>query len=526
MKDPVSLLVIDDDPAIVRLLDELLKTSDDGPFLIHSASTLKEGLRLLADGVQAALVLLDLSLPDCSGVETIDRVRPEYPDVPIVVFSGLGDEQTIFEAMQRGAQDYIVKDRLDPKLLGMELRCAIDRFRLQCDQRRENLRVRREERLHSLSVMAGGIAHDFNNLLMAMIGNAELALEESGLTAVTREHLATIRDTGFRAAELCRQMLLYSGRGSPLLDCIDLSWLVGDMSQLIEVSISKKLKVVLDLTPSLPLVLADASQMREVILSLVTNAAEAIGDGEGTIRIVTSVRDYGVVSMAEAFSAQALPAGRYVTLEVVDTGCGMDAAEWEMVLDPFYSTKFPGRGMGLAAVTGIVRGHKGAVQITSKKGRGSTFAVLLPPLPAGIVPSKLAGGSPSEAVADLILVIDDETALRLIASRMVERMGLRALVATNGREGVELFRAKAPEIGAVLLDMAMPEMDGFETMAALRQIDPEVRVILCSGYPREEIIDRFKDRLPTAFIQKPYEMATLKQLLSGVLGRPMGAASA
>ena len=388
------------------------------------------------------------------------------------------------------------------------------------EERRERLevQVQQAQKMESLGVLAGGIAHDFNNLLTGILGNADLALLELSPLSPARESLRQIELAARRAAELTRQMLAYSGRGPFIIRALDLSELVQEMSHLLEVSITKKCVLKYHFAESLPAVEADASQLRQVVMNLIINASEAIGEKSGVIAATTGAmmcdRDY----LAGSFVDEQLPPGMYVYLEVVDTGCGMDAETREKVFDPFFTTKFTGRGLGLAAVLGIVRGHHGAIKVYSEPGRGTSFKVLFPAVSEA---AESTPGAPEDADAwrgsGTVLVVDDEETVRTLASRMLERMGFSVLLAEDGRHGVDMYDAHRDEIVAVLLDMTMPHMDGEETFRELRRKNKNVCVVLSSGYNESEATTGFKGKGLSGFIQKPYRSEDLTAVMRSAL---------
>jgi CheY-like chemotaxis protein len=366
--------------------------------------------------------------------------------------------------------------------------------------------------------LAGGIAHDFNNLLMAVLGNAELALQDISEVSPARPMLEEIRRTARRAADLCKQMLAYSGKGRFVVKPIDLSELVREMGHMLEVSISKKATMRYTLSPSLPAVDADATQMRQVIMNLLINASEALGEQNGVISIVTGSVDCDREYLQGMHLDENLPTGLYAYLEVSDTGCGMDAATVRRIFDPFFTTKFMGRGLGMAAVLGIVRGHKGAIKVYSEVGKGTTFKILLPAL--DVLPE------PEESIihetdrwrgSGLVLLVDDEETIRLLGQRMLERMGFSVVLASDGVEALEVYRARAHEITCVVLDLTMPNLDGEETFRELRRIDPKARVVMSSGYNQQDVVTRFVGRGLAGFVQKPYTIPELTAVMKLVL---------
>ena len=393
-----------------------------------------------------------------------------------------------------------------------------ERKRAREERARLEAQVREIQKFESLGVLAGGIAHDFNNLLMAILGNADLALARLPSASTARHNVAEITRASQRAADLCRQMLAYSGKGRYVVERCDLSQIVREMAQILEVSISKKASLRYALADKIPAVNADATQMRQVIMNLVTNASEALGDRSGTITVSIGVMECDLPCLLENRLDDKLPEGRYVTLEVSDTGHGMDSDTLSKIFDPFFTTKFQGRGLGLAAALGIVRGHKGAIQVSSEPGKGTAVRVLLPAL--DYLPSEMVQDQEEKVApphAGCILVIDDDPAVRDVSSEMLALLGFRVLTATDGDEGLGVFRVHQNEIDCIILDLTMPRMDGEETFQELQRVRSDVRVILSSGYSEQEINQRFVGRGLAGFIQKPYTVARLLETLSRVL---------
>ncbi|NLI48105.1 MAG: PAS domain S-box protein [Acidobacteria bacterium] len=422
-----------------------------------------------------------------------------------------------------------VRPREDSALAGSLLRifsnrAAAELERLRGEEASLNLerQLQHAQKLESLGVLAGGIAHDFNNLLMAILGNADLALLETSTAHPARPYVEDIIKASLRAAGLCQQMLAYSGRGHFRIETLDLNEMVREMTDILEVSITKKAVLRYDLSPELPKVRGDATQLRQVVMNLITNASDALGDGSGVISLVTGTRHFRGGERFGVLQGEKLTPGRYVCLDVADTGCGMDAATQARLFDPFFSTKFTGRGLGMAAVLGIIRGHHGGIRVRSEPGRGTAVTVLLPPVEND---EPAAGSAEVEPPAraepwrwrGMVLLVDDEEAVRALAERMLRRLGFEVVTAADGASAVEQFRARRREITAVVLDLTMPAMDGGETLQALRAADPGVRVLLASGYDEGDVSRRFGDGGPDAFIQKPYRLATLRAKLRHIL---------
>jgi PAS domain S-box-containing protein len=370
------------------------------------------------------------------------------------------------------------------------------------EQRALEEQLRQTQRLESLGVLAGGLAHDFNNLLTGIMGNASLAMDDADSPSV-RARLSDILQTGDRAALLIRQMLAYAGKGRFVVELLDLSREVEEVVGLLHVSIPKTMELDLRLAPDLPAIEADRSQIQQLVMNLALNAVEAIGARPGRVGITTAARE----TDAEV----------QVVLEVTDTGCGMDEATKARIFDPFFTTKFTGRGLGLAAVTGIIRAQRGTLTVETAPGAGSTFTAVLPAMDA-----RRAAVDPEHAETrgyGHLLVVDDEELTRNMARFALERCGYTVQLATDGRAAVEAFAADPGAFSAVLLDLAMPSMNGEETLERMQEIHPGVRVVLSSAYPEGEALRKFSDRRLAGFLQKPYTATTLARKIKQALRR-------
>jgi PAS domain S-box-containing protein len=392
------------------------------------------------------------------------------------------------------------------------------------ERKRAEEALLRAQKMESLGILAGGVAHDFNNLLVALLGQTSLAAAKLPPDHPAQRHLEKAAVAAKRAADLTRQMLAYSGHGAFQMTLLDLNTLVHDNVAFLESSIAKTIDLRADLAEVLPFINADAGQMQQIIMNLVLNAAEAIGDRPGSIRLATSVID---ITAADApsgagrwtsYTGQSVAAGRYVLFRVQDTGSGMTPEILGRIFDPFFTTKFTGRGLGLAAVLGIVRGHRGGLWVESEPGRGTTFTVILPAIEEAAAAT--AGAAPQKVpVQQLVLVIDDEEPVREAITDMLDLDNITALCAATGAEGVALYRERHAAIGLVLLDLSMPELGGREVFEALRQIDPEVQVVLTSGYTKVEATRGFESDDLAGFLQKPYDMAALLDTVRQHLAR-------
>ena len=390
---------------------------------------------------------------------------------------------------------------------------AIERVRSKEERELLESQMQHSQKLESLGVLAGGIAHDFNNLLTGIMGNADLALLDVPADSPARECLGEIRATAQRAADLSRQMLAYSGKGSFVIEPIDLNDIVREMASLLEVSISKRALLEYDLAGDLPVVVADATQIRQVIMNLIMNASDAIGDADGTIRVASRMVHCERSYLSECYLVENVEPGEFVGLTVSDSGCGMSDETLQRIFDPFFTTKFTGRGLGLASTLGIVRGHGGAVRVESEPGIGSSFEVLLPAADTALevkpkpVPQELSEGTLDRE--QTVLVVDDEDTVREVAARMLSQAGLKVKTAADGEEALRLFRESPDEFGCVLLDLTMPRMSGEETLRELRSLRDDVRVVLSSGYTEQEVIGKFDAQSIAGFVQKPYLISSL-----------------
>jgi signal transduction histidine kinase/FixJ family two-component response regulator len=384
--------------------------------------------------------------------------------------------------------------------------------------------IQQNQRLESIGVLAGGIAHDFNNLLTGVMGNASF-LQDISTPGSREAHVtADLIEASQAMAKLTAQMLAYSGRSRFIVEPLDLSTEVRRITHLVQASIPKNVRLGFDLGESMPSIEADASQLQQVVMNLVINGAEALGAEQGTVEVRTLARRAEQAELASSVLQPPVPAGEYVMLEVRDTGAGMDEETKMRIFDPFFTTKFTGRGLGLSAVLGIVRAHRGALIVESRAGFGTTFRIFFPcsarvPAPRETFASHRGSG--------VVLVVDDEDLVRRIAQSALDAAGYEVLTATNGREALDVCDARSGRIDAVLLDMTMPIMGGEEAMAQLVSRWPDVAVIATSGYDREEAERRFAPR-PAGFLQKPYTAAQLSSKIAEVLrssGKPSAAES-
>jgi signal transduction histidine kinase/ActR/RegA family two-component response regulator len=431
------------------------------------------------------------------------------------------------EALAR--EQELENTRTDLQARTTELQAAVgaletemaERQRIEAEQREMAIKVLEVQKLESLGVLAGGIAHDFNNLLVGMMGNAGLALLELPPGTEGRERIAQIEIAARRASDLARQMLAYSGKGRFVVTPLDVSELVREMTQLVRAAIDSSIEIRYALAADPIVIEGDATQLRQVVMNLVVNASDAIGDAPGTITLATSRVQADRAYLSGTFVDEGLAEGEYAVIDISDTGAGMDAATQARIFDPFFSTKASGRGLGLAAVLGIVRSHHGALKVYSEPGRGSTFKLLLPLTSAEVEPDPWANRAATPWRGEgTVLVVDDEPMVRDVAEAILARLGLTVVQATDGDEAVRMFAAEPDRFAAVLLDLTMPRLSGAETFRQIRGLRPDARVILMSGYNEQEASGSFAGKGLAGFLEKPFSTQALGDAVQRVLGTP------
>jgi PAS domain S-box-containing protein len=378
--------------------------------------------------------------------------------------------------------------------------------------------MQQTRRLESLGVLAGGIAHDFNNLLTPILGEACLALQDLPADSPLRAGLERIRAAAQRAAALTAELLDSVGIGSLHLEAVDLSALVGGILQLLEGAVAGRARLVLELDAGLPSVEGDPARLAQVVRNLVENAAEASPEG-AALWVRTAAAELDRTALSRAFLGEKLPEGAYLRLEVEDEGAGMEAETRARLFDPFYSTKFTGRGLGLAAVLGIVRAHRGAIEVETAPGRGTRVAVWLPAAGGPTASRSRREASAAEPGAGgTVLVVDDDDAVRELAAETLRRAGFSALCAADGEDAVARLRGCAGGVRAAILDWTLPGTSGGELCDALRRVRPGLPIVLVSGHAPEVASRALGGRAAEAFLQKPFLPAQLVQRVREALG--------
>jgi len=382
--------------------------------------------------------------------------------------------------------------------------------------------LRQAAKMEALGVLAGGVAHDFNNVLATILGNAELALEILPPDHEIKNMLVEIVEASQRAGNFCQQMLAYSGNSKVSTSQLELGALLPELSSLVQAALSKKAKLVYALHDRPIFLEGDENQLLQVFMNLVINAADALGNDEGRIEVGTEIAHYDVDTLHHIAPQDDLPAGEYVRLTVSDTGCGIDASKMDRIFDPFFTTKTAGRGLGLAAVKGIVVAHRGVIQIESEPGEGTTFTVLLPTIASPECESPVSEIHPANTLRKRVLVVDDDHNLRAIICRWLKHSGFDVLEAADGQQAINTFCQDPESIDCVLLDLSMPKLSGDEVHREMKTVREGVPIILMSGYAERDILDRFEGTELAGILQKPVPASDIVAAVRGAVTQDSG----
>ena len=528
------ILIVEDDRGLAELIKEKVVESGYETVGVYSAKDAQEWL----SENKPYMMLLDYSLPDMYAREFLTLLqKKEQPLAAFIVSTGQGDERIAVEMMKLGARDYIIKDnlfleRLPEVIKRVARELENENKRKQAEAEKEELEAqnRQLQKSESLGRMAGAIAHHFNNQLGVVIGNLEMALMEVKKGMQPKAHINAAMKASCKAADMSGLMLTYLGQSIDKRVRQDLSETCRNDLPLLQAFIPGSVLLDTDLPSPGPTVKANTNQMRQVLTNLVTNAREALGEGGGAISL--NVRQ---MSPVEIDSKNRFPVdwqsqdNAYACLEVTDTGCGIEDENIEKVFDPFFSTKFTGRGMGLAVVLGIVKAHKGVITVESEQELGSIFRVFLPVSCEEVPqPTQKAGEFAEAAIsasspikfkdAGTVLLVEDEELVRELAATMLESLGYSVLIAKDGIEALEVFVQRKAEIIFVLCDLTMPRMSGWATLTALRKLCPGIPVILASGYDKVHVMEGYHPELPQAFLAKPYNLKALTDAIAIAVG--------
>lgn len=503
----MNIYLIDDDPDVALIVREMLSDIRGTQFTLDVYESFAEGWRAI-EGEIPDILLLDLGLPDDAGVEKVKRLRDEFGSLPIIVLTSSAEEELASISLQYGAQDYLVKGKVDSRGLWRAIEFAVQRQSLREELQKSERRIQETQRLESLGILAGGIAHDFNNILTAILGNANLARQETKGNPDIQDYLSSIENSAMRAADVCRQMLDYSGKGRFEVQSLDLTRVVEETGRLLAISIHKKVELHYHLQSHLPFISGDPLQIRQAILNLTSNASESIA-GEGFIRISTGLIDSREIDFNKVYTPLALKVGRYVYLEVADNGAGIESKNFTRVFEPFFSSKFAGRGLGLPVVLGISRGHHGGVTIQSSVGNGTSIRLYFPLCASVSDEEKIPVREIKKTdFSGRALVVDDEETIRKVAAKILESIGFMVVQAADGYEALELLKEDS-NYAFVLLDMTMPRVDGIEVLHEIRKHYPTMKVLFTSGFSERDLNRRFHQVSPDGFIPKPFRVELL-----------------
>lgn len=445
------------------------------------------------------------------------------------------DDRAIAQILQRGSCEPFEKEFFTsegnrvPVLMGGTLLPANRRnpgewtcvaFVLDLTERKRlEERLLQGHKLESVGLLAGSIAHDFNNLLATIMGNASLSLDALSPGHPAYKTLEEVLRAARMGSDLTRQLLAFAGMTPLRMAPLNISDAVMEITSLVHATISKKIDLQLDIAPNVPAILADPGQIQQVLMNLIINGADAIGESTGTVLVTTGERDLDEEQVRQHYPDAGLEAGHYVYVEVNDSGCGMTEETRAHIFDPFFTTKRTGRGLGLAAALGIVRGHRGAMKVYSSPGKGSTFRLVFPAVGARAEPPHPPEQRGAPWGSGTVLVVDDEDGVRRMVKATLQRYGYEVLLAANGFEAVEIVRAMPDRIDLVLLDMMMPVMSGPEALSRVREIRPGLPILASSGYTERIAVERLENVAVAGFIQKPYTATQLAEHVKRALAR-------
>lgn len=529
----IRILFIEGNDQDALRVQEYYNSDPEGRFICVRVPTLREGL----DQIQNQkglwdMTLMDLALPDSDGIGSFDQALEKNPETPVVVISSEADEEQGIAMVKRGAQDYLLKTHLDAHWLIRTTLHAIERKRMQSRQAILERQIRESQKSESLSLLAAGIAHDFNNLLTTIRGYTSLGLMKIEPNSPIRRNLEQIDLASGKAADLSAQMLAYSGASRFVLEFVNLNDLIYEARGKNLFPESETTMVQYELNDPLDQVRVDAKEIELALSYLVTNAVEAIGDHIGLVTLRTGTKHLRLeeetdASKAKVWGADTFPVeGDFVFISVDDTGGGLHEDTMSNMFDPFYTTKFMGRGLGLSATLGIMRGHKGLVQVETVVGKGSSFQLLFPlteslSTPTASSRSRSLVHAPTElpkfGFKRTILIVDDEESILDIGKTMLQRLELNVEVASNGEEALECVEADPKAIDLVILDMIMPMMGGEETFEQIRKIRQDLPIIICTGYSESEMKMNFSTVEFDDYLKKPYSFQGLVKKVTDLL---------
>ncbi|QGJ72101.1 Hybrid sensor histidine kinase/response regulator [Planctomycetales bacterium 10988] len=522
MPDAIHVLLVEDNPADQELLTIRLEESDKEIFKLFYADRLSQASQIVQEQ-PIDVILLDLSLPDAQGIQTVKQMAEVSPMIPIVVLTTLHDEAIAMQTIQEGAQDYLVKGRIDTDLLRRSIQYSIKRMMVEQELFKKELQLRQSQKMEALGALAGGVAHDFNNLLTGIIGYAQLLLYKP-LDEDTKEDISAIQDFANRAAELTKQLLAFSRSKPQKCVQLDLAPILQDSSRMLERIIGSAHKIELDVHSDLSPIMADQGQIDQVLMNLAINARDAMPDG-GTIKLQADSLE---ITPRDSREYPDLVPGNYVRIQVIDHGVGMDEHTKEKMFDPFFTTKSSGKGTGLGLVTvhKIITNFGGSIRVLSEIGKGTTFELLLPsqsqseqPLPTeDEKASQPLAASPSSDQS-LLLFVDDDPAVLRPMTRTLSNAGYEVLDADLPSKAEAIFTENIERIGLLITDIRMPECNGQELYRKLVKKKPNLKVLYISGFLSDCELDPDNLGELETFLPKPFSPDKITQIVHSLLQR-------
>ncbi len=427
----------------------------------------------------------------------------------------LNEEKSLFETYKYQIITIIIFIIVETIIILLLIINIIRRKSIQNELKKSQEQMFHVQKLESLGVLSGGIAHDFNNLLTAILGYSELTISEIQQNDCKNiiKNINEIKSASLKAADFVKQILIYSGKSKAITKPLNMSQLIKDMGKLLEVAISKKTNLIYEINDKDIYIEGDSSQLSQIFMNLIVNASESLNNKEGFVKIKTDLVYLKKDFLKNTNINYSNKEGEYILIEITDNGCGIEKDKLSKIFEPFYTTKFTGRGLGLSAVVGIVKNHNGIIKVESELNKGTTFKIYFP-VSKNIVTSENVTEKQSFKGKGLILLIDDEEIIRKSGKQILEHINFEVITASNGLEGIELFKKFKNEIECVILDLIMPNMDGKEVFEHLIKIDENVNVILCSGYSESDIEKYFENKKISGILEKPYKINQLKEILS------------